>query len=98
MVTKVEQDLDYSMVIVVDSIEIDFVLVDYSVALMTYQVMMNYKMDNVVVEQQVLLVDIAIVDEMMVVVNVVLKQKYFLYENNQQSKFFTLLILKWILT
>jgi len=75
MVTKVEQDLDYSMVIVVDSIEIDFVLVDYSVALMTYQVMMNYKMDNVVVEQQVLLADIAIVDEMMVVVNVVLKQK-----------------------
>jgi len=74
MVTKVEQDLDYSMVIVVDSIEIDFVLVDYSVALMTYQVMMNYKMDNVVVEQQVLLADIAIVDEMMVVVNVVLKQ------------------------
>jgi hypothetical protein len=32
-------------------------------------------MDNVVVEQQVLLVDIAIVDEMMVVVNVVLQTK-----------------------
>jgi len=46
MVTKVEQDLDYSMVIVVDLIEIDFVLVDSFVdvvELMTYQVMMNYK-------------------------------------------------------
>jgi hypothetical protein len=46
MVTKVEQDLGYSMVIVVDLIEIDFVLVDSFVdvvELMTYQVMMNYK-------------------------------------------------------
>jgi hypothetical protein len=46
MVTKVEQDLDYSMVIVVDLIEIDFVLVDSFVdvvELMTYQVMMNCK-------------------------------------------------------
>lgn len=43
--TKVEQDLDYSIVIVVDWIEIDFVLVDYSVdaaALMAYSSMMNY--------------------------------------------------------
>jgi hypothetical protein len=50
MVTKVEQDLDYSMVIVVDLIEIDFVLVDSSVdvvELMTYQVMMNYKIKKI---------------------------------------------------
>ena len=46
MVTKVEQDLDYSMVIVVDLIAIDFVLVDSFVdvvALMTSQEMMNFK-------------------------------------------------------
>ena len=35
----------------------------------------TYKTDNVVVEQPMLLVDIAIVDEMMVVVNVVLNRR-----------------------
>jgi hypothetical protein len=50
MVTMVEQDLDYLMVIVVDSIAIDFVLVDYFVDVveqMTYRVMMNYKKSNI---------------------------------------------------
>jgi hypothetical protein len=61
MVTKV----DYWLIVVVDSLEIDFVLVD----LFVDQVMMNYKMDNVVDEQQVLLVDIV-----NVVVIVVLKE------------------------
>jgi hypothetical protein len=48
--TNAEQDLDYSMAIVVDSIEIDFVLVDSSVdALepMTYPTMMNYRTERV---------------------------------------------------
>jgi hypothetical protein len=43
-------------------------------------------MDNVVVEQQVLLVGIAIVDEMMVVVNVVLNKKFLLL-NHTKKKF-----------
>jgi hypothetical protein len=50
MVTMVEQDLDYLMAIVVDSIAIDFVLVDYFVDVveqMTYRVMMNYKKSNI---------------------------------------------------
>jgi hypothetical protein len=67
----IEQDLmvtmvDYLFVIVVDLIENDFVLVDLFV---------DYKMDNVVVEQQVQLVDIVIV----VVVNVVLKKTKFVF-------------------
>jgi hypothetical protein len=66
----IEQDLmvtmvDYLFVIVVDLIENDFVLVDLFV---------DYKMDNVVVEQQVQLVDIVIV-----VVNVVLKKTKFVF-------------------
>lgn len=49
MLTNAEQDLDYSTAIVVDSIEIDSVLVDSFVdvlELMTYPMMMNYRTER----------------------------------------------------